>query len=385
MTDSLEAGRIAEIARTLIARPSQQTDRMEAEPEVQEFIRDCAVPLLRDLGIRGSFDRMGNWIGRLGSGRGPAMLLVTYAMTHPGAAMVDPFAPRIVDDVRGPSLRGRGAAEQKGAMAAAFAAVGALAAGGRPAADIVLAVSSAGETGRHDAMAVILEGLERQPDLAILALGTGARISLGNKGRIDFDIVVRGRSAHSSTPWLAIDAIAGARRVLDALDGLDLPARQHPGLGHATLTPTFIGSGPRATHTIQDVVRLTFDRRLLPGEVPAEALASVRERLARLPGPQTFALEEGPFMYPAEIADDGPLLSLVRAAHAQAGLAQPETFYSHGALDAGYLIAHGIEATMWGPGAMELFHTADERVPLAELEAVARGYHAVLACAARRS
>ncbi|MCZ7658120.1 MAG: M20/M25/M40 family metallo-hydrolase [Xanthobacteraceae bacterium] len=385
MTDMLDETRLVGLAKTLVARPSQQTDRMEAEPEVQDFIRDCAAPLLRELGLTGGFDRMGNWIGRFGSGKGPSLLLVTYAMTHPAAAMSEAFVPRIVDDGGALALRGRGAAEQKGAMAAAFAAVAKAVAAGRMNGELTLAVSSAGETGRHDAIKVILAELDRRPDFAILALGTGSRVSLGNKGRIDFDVVVRGRSAHSSTPWLAVDAIAGARRVFDALDSLTLPDRNHPALGGATLTPTSIQSGPRATHTIQDLARVTFDRRLLPGESPDEALATVRAAIAGLAGPQTFALEQGPFMYPAEIAEDGPLVTLIRAAHERVGLVPPGTFYSHGALDAGYLIAQGIEATMWGPGAMELFHTEHERVSLAELTTVARGYQAVLTHAGRVS
>lgn len=369
---------IVERAKTLIARPSQQTDLMEAEPEVQGFIRDCAAPMLHNLGLAGRFDPMGNWIARLGSGQGPSILFVTYAMTHPAAAMRDPFCPHIVDDDGRPALRGRGAAEQKGAMAAAFSAVASAVAETGLAGEVVLAVSSAGETGRHDAIRVILDNLDRKPDLAVLALGTDSHVSLGNKGRIDFDVTVRGRSAHSSTPWLAIDAIAGARRALDALDQIELPEYEHPSLGRATLTPTSIQSAPRATHTVQDAVRITFDRRLLPGEQPDTALASIRAMLENLDGPQRFELVRGPFMYPAEIAADGHLVRTIMAAHEAYGLPRPATFHSHGALDAGYLIEAGIEATMWGPGSMALFHTEDERVPVCELAAVAKGYKAFL-------
>lgn len=369
---------IVERAKTLIAWPSQQTDLMEAEPEVQGFIHDCAVPMLHDLGLDGHFDSMGNWTGRFGSGPGPSILLVTYAMTHPAAAMRDPFRPEIMDDSGQPALRGRGAAEQKGAMAAAFSAVASIAAECGLAGEVVLAVSSAGETGRHDAIRMILDNLERKPDFAVLALGTDSRVSLGNKGRIDFDVITQGRSAHSSTPWLAVDAIAGARRMLEALEQIELPEDEHPALGRATLTPTSIQSGPRATHTIQDTVRVTFDRRLLPGEQPDVALASIRETLEALNGPQSFELVRGPFMYPAEIARDGSLVRTIMAAHEIHGLPVPATFHSHGALDAGYLVEAGIEATMWGPGSMALFHTDNERVPVRELAAVANGYRVFL-------
>ena len=379
----LQENEVVDLARRLIGRPSQQTDLMEAEPEVQGFIRECAAPILQDLGLNGRFDAMGNWIGRFGAGAGPSLLIVTYAMTHPAASMCDPFKAAVVDDGGRPALRGRGAAEQKGAMAAVFFAVAKLVAEGGLKGDITLAVSSAGETGRHDAIKMIVGALDRKPDLAILALGTNSRVSLGNKGRIDFDVVIRGRSAHSSTPWLAVDAIAGARRVLDALADIELPTREHPHLGRPTLTPTFILSGPKATHTIQNMVRITFDRRLLPGEQPDDALVSIGGVLEKLQGPQTYELVQGPFMYSAEIAPSGRLVTMIEASHACVGLPAPQTFFSHGALDAGYLIVNDIEATMWGPGAMELFHTDDERIPIGDIVAVGKGYHAFLAHALR--
>jgi acetylornithine deacetylase/succinyl-diaminopimelate desuccinylase-like protein len=55
-------------------------------------------------------------------------------------------------------------------------------------------------------------------------------------------------------------------------------------------------------------------------------------------------------------------------------LPSPPTFYSHGALDAGYFCAKGAEATMWGPGEMDQWHSEDERISVDELQAGARAY-----------
>src|SRR5262249_13833383 len=68
----------------------------------------------------------------------------------------------------------------------------------------------------------------------------------------------------------------------------------------------------------------------------------------------------GPYMYPCEISREGKLFCAVAAARASLGLTPPETLYSHSALDAGFLVAPGCEAAMWGPGRMELFHTDEE-------------------------
>ncbi|MSQ73072.1 MAG: M20/M25/M40 family metallo-hydrolase [Betaproteobacteria bacterium] len=223
-----------------------------------------------------------------------------------------------------------------------------------------------------------LSALVTVPRMGIVGLGTNNRIALGNKGRVDVDVVVRGRTTHSSTPWDGIDAIEGARQVLDRLRTLDLPAQEHPGLGKVTLTPTRLASGPRATHTVQDEVTITLDRRLLPGEDPEAALSQIATR-ARLPAPWQVEVRKGPFMYPCEIAADGPLLRAIREGHARAGLPPPAVFYSHSALDAGYLLRMGCEAAMWGPGRMEQFHSDDEFTLVSELVAGARAYEGFLA------
>ena len=49
------------------------------------------------------------------------------------------------------------------------------------------------------------------------------------------------------------------------------------------------------------------------------------------------------------------------------GLQPPATFYSHGALDAGYLCFKGGKSAMWGPGAVEQWHSDDESIAVSDL------------------
>jgi acetylornithine deacetylase len=321
----------------------------------------------------------------MGPQGGPSLMLMAYAMTHPANRMTDPFGAKLVEG--GTRLRGRGVAEQKGALAAALAAVAAVkdrALGGR----LVLAITSAGETGRHDAAASVLDALGYLPSMTVIVVGTSGRIALANKGRIDVEVSVRGRAAHSSTPSAGIDAIAGARRVLDRVLALDVSSRTHPGLGEATLAATSIRSWPEATHTIQDEVQLVFDRRLLPGDDPEAAFAAIA-RVADIGPPWEVACRRGPHMFPAEIAADGPLACAVAAGCAARGLPPPASFFSHGALDAGLMCARGQKAAMWGPGETALWHSDEESIALSDLRAGAEGYlgliETVLAPAPRKS
>jgi acetylornithine deacetylase/succinyl-diaminopimelate desuccinylase-like protein len=366
---------LADLACRLVRFPSPQTERMELEPAVQDFIGSCVEPMLAGWGLATRRDRMGSLIAELGPPDArDGVLLMTYAMTHPASSMRAPFAAEILATPEGPAVRGRGVAEQKGALAAALAAVARLRRRSDLKKRLVFALSSAGETGRHDAAAEIVSALRVPPTLGIVAVGSNGRVALGNKGRIDVEVEVGGIASHSSTPWAGVNAIDGARRLLDILESARPDEVVHPALGRPTLAATSIESWPKATHTIQNRVRLVFDRRLLPGEDPDAAFRHIEQLAHSLPPPWRVEVRRGPFMYPCVIAEDGPFLGHARAGHAAQGLPPPETFYSHSALDAGYLAAQGCEASMWGPGRMEQFHTDEESLLVTELVAGAKAY-----------
>ena len=377
----LSGAALADWVLRFVRYPSPQTDRMEAEPAVLGFIRECVKPLADELGLAGRFDGMGNYLIEVGPrGAGTELAFFGYAMTHPAATMARPFAGELVETAEGSAIRGRGVSEQKSALAAALAAL-ASAARSPLRARVALAVTTAGETGRHDAASAALEAMGTPPRRAVVALGTGSRVSLGNRGRIDAVITVRGRAAHSSTPWAGVNAIEGAREVLDALDKVRATLPSHAALGTATLTPTAIESFPKATHTVQDEVRLSVDRRLLPGESADEALEAIR---AALPTgrPWTAEFARGAHMLPHELRPDAALVKMIGEAHAAAHLPTPGLFHSAAALDAGFLAARGCEATMWGPGAMEQFHSNEELVPVRAVVDVARAYRELIRLAA---
>ena len=128
---------------------------------------------------------------------------------------------------------------------------------------------------------------------------------------------------------------------------------------------------------MQDEVRLVFDRRLLPGDDPKAAFAAIAAA-ADVGAPWQVTTEIGPIMYPAEIALDGAFMRAVVGGCRRMGLAAPPTFHSHGALDAGLFCAKGAEAAMWGPGAVEQWHSDDERISVSDLVAGAVAYRGMI-------
>jgi acetylornithine deacetylase/succinyl-diaminopimelate desuccinylase-like protein len=367
---------IDELLQDLLRFPSPQTEELEADPQVKKFIAAMVAPRLAELsGNAGVIDGMGNLIWRQGGRGADGLLLMPYAMTFPAASMPQPLSGEIVNGapfgIAGECAVGRGACEQKGALAAMiYAAALVTRAQVRLRAPVILAVSLAGETGRHDAARFILESDKIGARSAIVGLGTGNRICLGNKGRIDVEIIVRGKSAHSSMPWQGANAVDGFRRVMERLDQLPLIA-PHPSLGSATLTLTHVSSAPEIRHTIPDVCRLTLDRRLLPGEEPDSAFRDIQAALEEVTG---FAIEAsaGAFMYPSEVRADCALATAIAGATQEISKRQAETFYSPAALDAGFLNRSGIETIMFGPGDLRLAHTDQDLVPLEEVRDAAK-------------
>ena len=357
--------------------PSEQTNLHEKDPQVLRFIRECAAPLAERLGATCRYDAMGNLIIELGPQSEKSLLFVGYAMTHPRAKMTDPFSGAIIETAKGLAVRGRGVAEQKTALAALFGAMAATLEG-RPLKNrLSIVLLTAGETGRHDAISSVMPALECRPQFAIVCIGTSNRVAVGNKGRIDFDVIVRGKTAHSSTPWQGVNAIIGAQSVIALIAELKLGVKDHPQFGSATLTPTAIDSWPKATHTVPDTVRITYDRRLLPGEEPKAAYDAIcREIVLSLPWSVECLL--GPIMYPNEIAPESAIMRALRAAHAAAGQPQPETFYCNFALDTGYLAREGIEAVMFGPGDVDQFHSSEESVLISDLVATSYVYYRMI-------
>src|SRR6266508_5731371 len=374
----IPAADIVAWTRAFVRHPSPQTERFEQEPQVQSFIGEQVVPLVQKLGLPWRRDKMGNLLIELGPQRADkSLMLMAYAMTHPANRMPNPYAGELIDGASGAYVRGRGVSEQKGSLAAALAAVKAAADRLPLRGRLIFTVSTAGETGRHDAALSICDALGFSPRLAVIVIGTTSRVALANKGRIDAIITVRGKASHSSTPWVGVNAIDGARRVLDRVMAVDVGTNKHPGLGQATLTPTAVRSWPEATHTVQDEVRLVFDRRLLPGDDPQAAFAAIAAA-ADIGAPWNVKSEFGPFMYPAEIPVDGVFMRAVNGGCRRMGLRPPPTFRSHGALDAGFFCFKGAESAMWGPGAIEQWHSEDERIAVADLLAGALSYRGMI-------
>jgi acetylornithine deacetylase/succinyl-diaminopimelate desuccinylase-like protein len=131
-----------------------------------------------------------------------------------------------------------------------------------------------------------LEGAapELIPDCVILSEGTGdsakgaVGVYRGQRGRMQIEVEVIGRSCHGSMPWEGLNPLEfGARILVEAAEGYE--ARDgfldNEFLGHGTRTASFATLDTPSDCAVPEKFTFRFDRRLTAGEMPTAAVAAV--------------------------------------------------------------------------------------------------------------
>lgn len=122
------------------------------------------------------------------------------------------------------------------------------------------------------------------PDVVILTEGTGDSkkgalgIYRGQRGRMQIEVKVTGRSCHGSMPWEGKNPlehggaiVAEAARRYDAREGF----LDHAFLGHGTRTASWASLETPSDCAVPERFTFRFDRRLTVGETPERAVADV--------------------------------------------------------------------------------------------------------------
>ena len=165
--------------------------------------------------------------------------------------MEQPLSPRERDGL----WVGLGASQGKGGLASICAAVARLREEDiDPAGRISVAVCSEGSSS-HASSEVLYRNFQHLPAGAVLVVGTGNHISLGNRGRVDVAVRVEGRATHSSAAGPGDNPIPIVAEVLRRLEAVPAENASHPQLGSSSLVSYRLQCGPVAPHTIPGLVR----------------------------------------------------------------------------------------------------------------------------------
>jgi acetylornithine deacetylase/succinyl-diaminopimelate desuccinylase-like protein len=232
------------------------------------------------------------------------------------------------------------------------------------------------ETGGELGPAWLLAQNISKPDYAICA-GFSYAVVTAHNGCLHLGITVTGQSAHAAKPETGHDALHAATAILTALyaerDRLAAEFSPIPGIGSKKLTIGLIEGGIN-TNVVPDKITLRLDRRLIPGEAPDAAEASLRaliQSAAQKPGiaVQIDRILLAAPLVPTPAADR---LATLLSHNATAIFGEPVTatgspLYT----DARHYAAAGIPVILYGagPATIELAnaHRADERLYLPDL------------------
>ncbi|MEU1982101.1 YgeY family selenium metabolism-linked hydrolase [Nocardia sp. NPDC019395] len=344
---------------------------------------------LAALGFDVTLDDWGNVIGTLRFGDGPVVLvdshLDTVEVTDPDQWSRDPWG-----EVAGGVVYGRGTVDMKSALAASVYGAAALPSGLRG--TIVIAGTVCEELVEGPALSRVIERV--RPDVVVIGEPSANRLMLGQRGRVEVNIEVSGRSSHSAYPEAGVNAAEVMADVMTAVRDLEFP--RHPDLGPAMIALTNLKSEPYPNVSVlPDRCTATYDRRTVLGESAADVLEPLRElgeRVTRKAGARiAVELARSSFTTWTGIevttesfapawciaATEWPAAAVIREFDAAGLDARPGyyQFCTNGSASAG---RHGIPTLGFGPGDPGRAHTTDERIDLDDLYLGAHGYAVLL-------
>jgi putative selenium metabolism hydrolase len=328
------------------------------------------------------FDKMGNILGRIGSGERVMVYdshIDTVGVGDPAEWDYDPFKGKVENGV----LFGRGACDEKGST---------------PGMVYGLAIAKKlglleGWTAYYfgnmeewcdgigpNSFAEVDPGIK--PDFVVIGEPTKMNVYRGHKGRIELQVVAKGRSAHAASNHLGDNPIYMLLPVIAGIRDLEPALGDHPFLGHAKITVSDLQVKTPSINAVPNEAVITIDRRMTFGETREDAIAQVEAlippELKDKVKVQTMFYDEPSytgFVFPVDkyfpawaLDEEHALVAAGQAAREAIGF-QPApagkwNFSTNGIYWAGKA---GIPAIGFGPGDEETAHTVRDSVPLDDM------------------
>jgi len=304
---------------------------------------------------------------------------------------VDPFAAEIRDG----RIYGRGVTDQKAGIAASLFAVEAIRrAGFKLAGSIEQSATVDEESGGFAGVAYLAEHGYIRPDLVDYVIITEPldydRICLGHRGVYWFEVLMHGRIAHGSMPFLGVSAIDRMAKLIERIERRLKPKLaerrtrmpvEPEGARSATINVNSIlgGQDPDSPQTpcVADLCRAVFDRRFLI----EEKLEDVREEFVDLieslrvgDTELQYELKDLLIVHPTMTAPESPLVKTMRAVVNETIGREPPLIASPGTYDQKHFARiAGIEQCIaYGPGILKLAHQPDEYCEIEHLTAACK-------------
>jgi putative selenium metabolism hydrolase len=372
---------IVSFLRDLIAIPAESSHEGPVIQRIREEMEKAGFDEIR-------IDAMGNILGRIGSGKTVIMMdshTDTVGIGDPKEWAWDPYKGKVADGY----VYGRGAGDQRAGMACMVYA-GKIIKDLGLAGDYTLWVVGSVQEEDCDGLSwvYILKEDGIRPDCVVITEPTGLRIYRGQRGRMEIEVHLRGRSCHASAPERGDNPIYKMCRLVEEVEKLNTRLRDDAFLGKGTIAVTEIRSLSPSLCAVPGACSIHLDRRLTTGETKESAVAEVKA----LAGAENAEVEilnyDTPSYtglrypmekyYPTWVLDEAH--PLARAAIAtyetlwkKAPVVDKWTFSTNGVGSMGLM---GVATIGFGPGEEDVAHSVVERVPIRHLVEAAQFYAA---------
>lgn len=328
------------------------------------------------------FDKMGNTIGRIGSGKRIMVYdshIDTVGVGDPASWGWDPFKGKIENGV----LYARGACDEKGSTPG-----------------MLYGLAIARDLGLLEGWTVYYCGNMEEwcdgiapnsfvevdpgikPDFVVIGEPTKMLTYRGHKGRLEMKVTSKGKSAHAASNHLGDNAIYKLLPVIAGIRDLEPQLGDHPFLGHGKITVSDMHVKTPSINAVPDEAVIFIDRRMTFGETKEQVRAQV-EALIPTEYKNSVKLEElfydepsyTGFVFPVDkyfpawaLDEDHPLVRAGQLAREQIGLPSAPSgkwnFSTNGIYWAGKA---GIPSIGFGPGDEETAHTVNDSVSLEDM------------------
>ena len=264
-------------------------------------------------------------------------------------------------------IYGRGSTDMKGGTAAVVTAIRQIVDSGvKLNGDIVFAAVAGEEIDSCGAMKFI-DNPGKLPELAgvIIPEPTNFSIVTAHRGMLWLTISTKGKTAHSSTPELGVNAIYSMNHVLDAFQNYEVPVEPHKQLGKCSMSINKI-SGGKAMNVVPDKCSIGVDFRTLPGQEAKDTIEEMKKILTKLKNEhQNFDAEVSMIRAVRPMETDSNC-DFVRNFCQTVNI--KETTAVGFTTDGPCFQALGAPVLIFGPGKPELCHKPDEYIDISDVE-----------------
>jgi succinyl-diaminopimelate desuccinylase len=350
------------------------TDRIEMPPEI--FQAKCADTRLEGprFNLRADLD----------AGAKETLVIYTHLDVVPpgGNWSTDPFS--LVK--KNGRVYGRGVSDSKGSVAGLMAALQVLLKERTPRYNLRILLTTDEEVGGYSGLCYFTDLGLVKGDCMLCMDGFSDDVVIGSNGMITWEIEVHGKSAHSGSSFLGVNAVEKSMPVMDALMALKkdvqsrrslLPANSaFASLGIKSLMPmlnmTMIRGGIKE-NIVPDRCTISGDRRVIPEESMEDAMAEI-DRAVKIEEVD-LDLRFFPGYPPMSMNPDHHWVSEVRSAVERGMGFLPRLSGTQGSLDQAYATDKtNIPTCVYGVGRQleSNIHGIDENARVSDLEGFAR-------------